>query len=232
MIDSMNILSLNIRHGGGSRVSAITHYLEECSADVIVLSEFRVNKHGSKIIEFLESQSFVCDHPSGLDDKQNTVLVASRSHKVLSLESLPNAWSIFGIEREGLKIFGVYFPLKNDKKSVFDWFNANASSFSRTVLIGDFNTGNNDRDLEGSSKFYCETDFSLLTQKHFFDAYRLNHPKGKDFSWYSSVGNGFRIDHVLISRDIDPDSVKVSYDHKTREEISDHSSLFVSLKVR
>jgi exodeoxyribonuclease III len=227
----MNILSLNIRHGGGSRVSAILQYLAECSADVIVLSEFRVNKQGSKIIEFLESQSFVCDHPSGLHDKQNTVLVASKGHKVLSLDSLPNAWSIFGLECEGLKIFGVYFPLKNNKKSVFDWFNANASSFSRSVLIGDFNTGDNDMDLEGSSKFYCESDFSLLTQNYFFDAYRLNHPEGKDFSWYSSVGNGFRIDHALISRDIDPDLVEVSYDHKTREKISDHSSLFVSLKM-
>jgi len=39
----MKIVTLNIRHGGGTRVPVILEYLDSQNGDVIVLTEFREN---------------------------------------------------------------------------------------------------------------------------------------------------------------------------------------------
>ena len=44
----MKILSINIRHGGGTRVDAILENLGTHHFDVLVLSEFRHNRVGEK----------------------------------------------------------------------------------------------------------------------------------------------------------------------------------------
>jgi hypothetical protein len=43
MDKTMKIVTLNIRHGGGTRVPVILEYLDSQNGDVIVLTEFHEN---------------------------------------------------------------------------------------------------------------------------------------------------------------------------------------------
>ena len=43
----MKIVTLNIRHGGGTRVPVILEYLDSQNGDVIVLTEFRENANAT-----------------------------------------------------------------------------------------------------------------------------------------------------------------------------------------
>ena len=227
----MKILSLNIRHGGGSRLSKILDYLDVVDFDVCVLSEFRQNKNGFQIAEYLKGRGLYCLFPSGLDAKKNTVLVAGKRAIKSDLIDLPILWSCSAIRIHSLTITGVYFPLKKEKQALYDWFLNASKSWTRTIVVGDFNTGISRCDLEGHSHFYCENDFRMLSQSLLRDGYRSLHPDGRDYSWYSAIGNGFRIDHILCSPDILNCVKSVSYDHSTRQEISDHSALLVELEM-
>ena len=44
--------------------------------------------------------------------------------------------------------------------------------------------------------------------------------------------NGFRIDHVLLTKELTNFVSKVCYDHTTHEVMSDHSSLHVDIKIK
>ena len=226
----MKILSLNIRHGGGSRVDAIIEYLASEAFDVLVLSEFRNNKSGDKIKQFLLSNGFKFVLPETNEAKKNTVLVAAKSFTKINLPSLPVPWSCIGIKSALINIIGVYFPFKNKKKPLFDWFIETAQSMENTIIIGDFNTGSNELDLEGSSKFYCAKEFLVLSQEKLVDAFRLLHPADREYSWFSSVGNGFRIDHALVTQDLSNQLLSVRYNHDTRISLSDHSAIEISLE--
>ena len=226
----MKIISLNIRHGGGSRTPKILDYLDSAEFDACVLPEFRHNKNGRQIVEYLKGRGLDCFSPDGLDAKKNTVLVAGRSAIKSDLIDLPNRWSCSAIRINFLTITGTYFPLKKEKRVLYDWFLGPSKVWTNSIIIGDFNTGISRCDLEGRSHFYCEKEFQMLSQNILKDGYRSMHPDGRDYSWYSAIGNGFRIDHVLCSPDIVKRIKSVAYDHSTRQAVSDHSALLVELE--
>jgi len=221
----MKITSLNIRQGGGKRIDALIEYLDPSSSDVFLIQEFRGNSGGARLKAHLEHHGFQCHSPDGIDSNQNTILIAARALEPVQLDSPPNQWSIAAARIEGITFFNVYFPQKQGKKIVYKWIFENAGKFKNTVLVGDFNTGRNDIDLQGDAKFFCETDFKKLSSEVLLDVYR--HLKGdrREYSWYSSSGNGFRIDHVLCTRDLASRMCDVNYHHVTRDTITDHSSL-------
>ena len=53
----MKIVSLNVRHGGGSRLVSIIDRLKQYNSDVIVLTEFRNNKNADLIVRIAYSRS-------------------------------------------------------------------------------------------------------------------------------------------------------------------------------
>jgi len=221
----MKITSLNIRQGGGKRIDGLIDYLDPRSSDVFMIQEFRDNSSGRRITKYLEHHGFQCHRSDGIDSTQNSILIAAKTLQPVLLNSPPNQWSIAAARIGDIDFFNVYFPQKQGKKIVYEWFLKNAEDFKNTVLVGDFNTGCNDIDLQGDSKFFCEIDFKKLSSEVLVDVYR--HLKGnkREYSWYSSAGNGFRIDHVLCTPDLLSRMHDVSYDHVTRETLTDHSSL-------
>ena len=60
------------------------------------------------------------------------------------------------------------------------------------------------------------------------DAWRLINGDKKEYTWYSNVGNGFRLDYSFITQDIAKKVSDVQHSHIEREmRYSDHSSLIV-----
>lgn len=225
----MKITSLNIRQGGGTRIDGLFDYLDRQSSDVFLFQEFRDNRAGQRLIKHLADKGFECHCPVGINSTQNTVLIAAKALEPVQLDSPPNQWSIAAARIGCITLFNVYFPQKQEKRAVYDWFLKSVGGFKNTVLIGDFNTGRNDIDLQGDSKFFCESDFRKLSGDALVDVYR--HLKGdmREYSWYSSTGNGFRIDHVLCTHDLLSRMHDVNYQHVTRDALTDHSAVEVEI---
>ena len=64
------------------------------------------------------------------------------------------------------------------------------------------------------------------------DAFRFLNGNIKEYSWYSNAGNGFRIDHFFVSKNLKNNLTKCYYKHNCRENnISDHSLMSLDIKL-
>lgn len=231
----LKIVTWNILHGGGSRVDLILHTMEQIrDVDIFVLTEFRNNSNGRKIQKWMEANgfSFQFTHPSG--SKVNTILIGSKiemefsTFQVLGIHAhrVAVAWN------RRVKIFGAYFPQKEEKAKVFDFLQEILNKEEHTlpiILTGDLNTGIHFEDELGKS-FYCSENFSKLRDAGMIDAWRIRNPQVKEYSWFSSGKNGFRIDHFMVNDKFIDNTVECFYDHDPRiSKISDHSLMVLKI---
>ena len=96
------------------------------------------------------------------------------------------------------------------------------------VMIGDFNTGRNDLDIEGTgARFYCAELFEALsTEAGLIDLWRQRHDR-REWTWRSPM-NGFRIDHVFGNKAFIArfPAFRCAIDHAPRKSgLSDHSAV-------
>jgi exonuclease III len=64
----------------------------------------------------------------------------------------------------------------------------------------------------------------------FCDLWRQRYPDGREFSWYNTRGNGFRIDHAFLSPALAERAGPIDYSHDERTSgLSDHSALLLEL---
>ncbi len=133
----------------------------------------------------------------------------------------------------GVDVFGFYFPLGDPKDVYWDWVLANADELRdrNVILMGDFNTGKMRVDEAGES-FGCQEKHEALEGLGFVDLWRAMYPKGRDYTWYSSAGNGFRLDYIWASPSLSPLVRRVWHDHEVRLALhSDHSSVVADLSI-
>ena len=73
--------------------------------------------------------------------------------------------------------------------------------------------------------------FDCLLASGWTDAWRALHPDVREFTWYNRrSGNGFRIDHALLSPVLVPRLLTAEHLHGTRTSgATDHSGLLVEL---
>ena len=232
----MKIVTLNIRHGGGTRVPVILEYLDSQNGDVIVLTEFRENANATALRSGLLAQGLAHFAAASIAPKANSVCICSRLPFVPRTYpnlALDDRRRLVGAHFEDIEIFGVYFAQKQAKASLFQFLIDGAYKPAELshLFIGDFNTGLHGMDEEGST-FYCAEHFSALPKAGLADSWRSRNPTEKEFSWYSQAGNGFRIDHVFSSSAADSHIQSVHYDHIPRESgITDHSALVVEIDI-
>ena len=225
----MKLLSLNIRQGGGKRFEQIKSYLSFNNFDVLLLQEFRDNATGKLIKEYLTSIGFQYAY-NYTDKTQNTVLTAAKELKKINTPTQVNKWSCLITEINSIRVINVYFPQRNYKKVVFEFLMDIVKDNKSTLVAGDFNTGNNELDSEGA-KFICANEFNILSDEILNDAYRIHNNTQKDYSWYSNKGNGFRVDHILVSDDIKNKIISVKYDQSTRKGVSDHAAMLADISI-
>jgi len=221
----VKIAALNIQHGGGARTQAIADYLQTLDADCIVLSEYRLDEKG--LASKLATLGYTHQHTGAQYPKENSVLVASRLPFVAG-----NATQrIAAVTIQDLNLLGVYFPQGDEKRPVFREIREQVASGSNTLVIGDFNTGKPFIDESGNT-FACVDEFEALEQHGLIDSWRSRNPEGREFTWYSNKGNGFRIDHAFCTKSVNARIDLVEYIHAPREQkVTDHSALIVELSV-
>jgi exodeoxyribonuclease-3 len=69
-----------------------------------------------------------------------------------------------------------------------------------------------------------------IEQIGFRDLWRHRYPDRREYSWFSTRNNGFRIDHAFLSRSWPLAPSTVRYSHEERiAGLSDHSPLILEL---
>ena len=118
---------------------------------------------------------------------------------------------------------------QKEKQKVFDYLIDACREGDSNVITGDINTGLHYADEKGAS-FYCADALKALNDGDMPDAYRHLHGDKREFTWFSNAGNGFRIDHFMVSKQLLPRVEACHYDHVPREsKASDHSLMTLHL---
>lgn len=230
------IAALNIRHGGGTkdRMDNLVARLLSYDADVLVVSDFRANKHGVRLIDELERSGYATSHP-GAEATQNSVLIASRSliQRSWSFPGALDGRHLWCADTTGIAICGVYMPQKCEKLPYWESLILRARRSGIDLCIGDFNTGNNDldKDPEGS-RFIGPEMPGRFIDSGYVDVWRSLHPRRREYSWFSpGAYNGFRIEHAYATPKLARRVSTCEFDQTPRiRGESDHAALIVSLR--
>jgi exodeoxyribonuclease-3 len=221
---------------GEPRLTRLVPQLAKLNADLLVLTEFKSGLLGDELRERLAKEGYVHfqSHPQG-PFTLGTAIASRQSITVIDLP-IPAAtepWRSLGVSIEGLEVFGSYFPLKEAKPLYWDWLLANAQKIvdRDVVLLGDFNTGKIRIDEAGET-FDCQDKQEAMEKLGFIDAWRSFYPKGRDYTWYSSSGNGFRLDYIWTSPPLASRIMRVWHDHEARLTLStDHSTVVADISL-
>lgn len=225
----------NIQHGGGSRSGEISRGIEQIAADVLVLTEFRNNASGEVLAKRLEELDYRHIHCPTCTPRVNTLAVASR--EPFTVLETPVGDGIDGhrwlrVQLEQTELWAVYFPCGRVKRPLFDALVSNSHGLEGrpAILMGDFNTGKHLVDEVGRT-FICQDAMFALADAGWTDAWRHLHGDRREYSWYSSAGNGFRIDHAFLRNDLVARLTRVEYIHSLRRRgVTDHAPLVIELQ--
>jgi exodeoxyribonuclease III len=232
----LRVLAWNIRQGGGSRLAAIAAALARHDADVLVISEYRGGEAAARLRLTLAELGYRHATRLAPPPGRNGVLIASRrklrQEEVVSA-SVPEPYRMVGVAVAGLRLHGIYMPNLQQKVPYWQALIATlaAGAPQRVLAIGDFNTCRAYVDEPGAidATAYFMDEVEAIG---FCDLWRQRYPDGREFSWYSTRGNGFRIDHAFLSPALARRAISVGYSHDERlGGLSDHSPLIVDLDV-
>ena len=245
MRKSLRIATQNLNWGGEPtapgcdgepRLERLVPLLAKMDADLLVLTEFKSGALGDELRERLAQEGYV--HFQSRPQGAYSLGTAIASRQAITAVELPipaatEAWRSLGVAIDGVEIFGFYFPLKEAKLQYWDWLLDNAQNIADrdVVLLGDFNTGKIRIDEAGET-FDCQDRLEALESLGFIDTWRFLYPKGRDYTWYSSSGNGFRLDYIWTSLGVAPRIKHVWHGHEARLTLaSDHSTVIAELAL-
>ena len=236
----MKILSWNILQGGGRRAGDIVKIITDHAPDIVTLQEFRRGSAQVEIIAGLKAAGLKFIHIPETENKENTILVASKfgfdagpflpepHNPIHMVEAYFNTESL-GME---LSLICVHFPQKKAQIPLFEALASDSESLlgMNAMIIGDMNCGIPLIDSDSKS-FYATHYFQDLLQLGWIDSWRSRHKDAREFTWTSNrTENRFRYDHILASPHLDKRLTSVRYDHTGREKkYSDHSLLITEL---
>lgn len=230
----LRLLAWNIRQGGGARLPAIGEALAAHDADILVISEYRGGDAANRLRAALAGLGY--RHATTLTPPpgKNGVLIAARQpfreHGAVS-DTVPEPYRLVRVEFAGLVLTGIYMPNLLQKVPYWEALIASLAGQAggAALAIGDFN----------SCRAYVDEPGAIDRTAHFIDKveaigfcdlWRRRYPEGREFSWYSTRGNGFRIDHAFLSPMLAARAGLVRYSHGERlAGTSDHSALILDL---
>ncbi len=221
---------------GQPRLERLVPWLAKLDADLLVLTESKSGALGEELRTQLAQAGFpyLLSHPQA-PFILGTAIASRRPVRAVEPPIPPTSdpWRSMGAEVGGVSVFGFYFPLKEAKALYWDWLLLNANELLNrdVILAGDFNTGKRLIDEAGES-LDCQDKHAALEELGFVDTWRAAYPMGRDYTWYSSFGNGFRLDYIWASPSLAPRIQRVWHDHEARLTLaSDHSAVVADFFV-
>jgi exodeoxyribonuclease III len=234
MTGLLRVLTWNIRAGGGMRLSRIAEALSLHQADVLVLTEYRSGEAGQRLRVVLRDLGYIWMSPVEPPGIRNGVLIATRTKpRALAhvTEHVPEPWRMLAVTIGGVRVFGIYMP--NLKAKIPYWEAlieaATPHAEGRALALGDFNTCRAYVDEPGATDVTA-LFLDKIQAAGFRDVWRDRFPDGREYSWYSHRGNGFRIDHAFASPRLARRIGDIRYSHVERVSgLSDHSALLMEI---
>lgn len=244
----MRVATLNINWGGEptapgcdgeARLGRLVSLVSTINADTLVLTECKSGPLGDELTRLLAQAGYL--HLVHGDPPPFRLGTAIASRAPLPTATLPispsqhnavDPWRSSSVQFNGTDVFGFYFPLKEAKPIYWNWLLANARALAHrdVLLVGDFNTGLKSVDEAGDT-FDCQQQHAELQALGFVDTWRATYPKGRDYTWYSSAGNGFRLDYIWASASLADRVIRVWHDHEPRLTLSsDHSAVVADFR--
>ena len=241
----MRVLAWNIRQGGGrTRQAAIADYVRSVNADVVVISEYSPGVENNLAVRLADRYTVVeTMHGTG---HTNVLVLAPSTHSVAArLEPMPGPDShrLVQVEVDGWQIFGCYLPGKATGQRKLDFWRHLVDVVGPTmrdvpaVIIGDLNTGLHEWDEPGRD-FVCADDMAALYASGWRDAWADCNPGVRPpGTWWSRVGNPFRLDHAILSPAA-PRCTSIRYESEVAgighpdfgwRSLSDHAALIIDL---
>jgi exodeoxyribonuclease III len=230
----MRLIAWNIRQGGGSRLPQIADALKRHDADVAVLSEYRGGSSAQRLCAALHALGYRYATTLVPPPGRNGVLVAARrpfrEQGVVDM-GLPEPYRMVSVDFATLRLIGVYMPNLREKIPYWEALLAALSpqSAKPALAIGDFNTCRAYLDEVGATDLTAHY-LDAIAQIGFRDLWRHRYPERREYSWFSTRNNGFRIDHAFLSQELAAGAGAVHYSHEERiARLSDHSPLILDL---
>ncbi len=146
-------------------------------ADILVVTEFRANPAGLRLITRLEAAGYDTSHPA-VGTTQNTVLIAARGgiERSWAFDETLDPRHLWCAEIDGAYVCGVYMPQNTAKLPCWEALIGGARAAGIDLLIGDFNTGTSDLDNDPrGSKFIGPEMPGRLIATGYSDMWRSLH---------------------------------------------------------
>ena len=231
----VRVFAWNIRQGGGARLSRIADALARHDADILVLSEYRGGASGDRLRAALETLGYGYTTTLAPPPGRSGVLIAARfafdDYGAVG-GGLPEPYRMVGAEFPAFQLIGIYMPNLLAKVPYWEALIARMrKTGGRALAVGDFNTCRPYLDEPGAidrTAHYMDR----IAEIGFCDLWRRRNPYLREYSWFSTRGNGFRIDHAFLSPGLVDCAGAVRYSHEERlTGISDHSPLILEFQV-
>lgn len=219
------------------RRAQLAERIQQLGADTVVLTEYKEGPSGEALQALLQQEGFA--HflvPEHMPRHKLGCAVASRLPLIATspVHKPPTEpWRAISFMQQGIEVHGMYVPAT--APAIFDFWNWLLDTAARWkdrpgLLMGDFNTGVSSVD-SSTYQFAAHEQFVALQSMGFVDLWRRQHPEERDYTWYSSTGNGFRLDHAFASPAAASAVSGVWLDHAPRlSGASDHSAVVLSLE--
>jgi len=234
--DSIRFLNWNIRNPSLQRAVKQTEWLNKNNFDVIVLTEVKLSEGCLYIRDRLSSLGYTTIITEPREDYG--VILAIKDHlKEISRVSVNYlshrvSCAVCDFLGNNVLITGVYMPVWRDekKKRFLDAFeellkNENLK-FDSWIILGDMNLLEPDHFPQYSEYKDWEYFYNVFGKYGFVDAFRHFHPKEREYSWFGRKGNGYRFDHIFVSKNLLPLIKDCFYIHEPRiKKLSDHSAM-------
>jgi exodeoxyribonuclease-3 len=237
----ISFLNWNIRNPSVLRAPKQADWMASQGFDVIVLTEVKLSEGCIYIRDRLESLGYAVAFPDPDPQDYGVILAVRRFFKErlnVSTQFLPyRTCSVacnFG--RDAL-VTGVYAPVwrNEEKKRFHDDFEKlicmdNLKMTENRFIVGDLNVLEPDHAPSYPEYKPWDYSYTALCKHGFVDAFRHFHPGEKEYSWFGHTGNGYRFDHIFVTRSVLPFLQTCSYIHKPRlGKLSDHSAMVLQM---
>lgn len=246
------LFTWNVQHAAPTRARRQAAWLAgQADADVLVLTEVRDSQGGQALVQALGEHGYQVIVPDS-SGGEYLVVMAARSD---GLEALPvrlgHLPTRFAATRVTLGahtvgVAGLYVPSRGprdrrneDKRAFQEAVSAQLPRLTTDlgcgpiVVAGDLNVVEPCHQpryaVFGEWEYRFYGDFAA---HGLVDAFRALHPTTVEHSWYGRGGNGYRFDHVFITRQHRGLLRTCRYVHQPRlEGLSDHAAMSVTLTL-
>lgn len=246
-MDKFSIFCWNIGNPSTERAKKQAKWLKKRSEDFFVLTEAKGSKGCSFLRDYFVLNNYNVIMPDMKSKEYGVMIISKYPFKISNFKNCINflpsrTISIVSYSPIGkIEIIGLYIPSRNtDKKKItrkkaFIEKISNAlkhSSKNLRIVCGDFNI------LEPNHypqyKFFKNWEYQFyndLVGSNLIDAFRYLNPNKKEYSWMGKTGDGYRYDHIFISKNMSSFLSKCFYDHSPRNiKLSDHSGIIAEIK--